>query len=53
MPRLASLSVSTRSPAIGAEKLGQPVPDSNLVSEENSSSPQAAHTYTDFSCAFQ
>ena len=35
-----STSVSTASPAIGAVKLGQPVPESNLVSDENSSAPQ-------------
>jgi len=29
----------------GSLKLGQPVPDSNFVSDENSAVPQAAHRY--------
>ena len=31
----------TRSPARGSQKLGQPLPESNLVSDENSAWPQA------------
>jgi hypothetical protein len=38
-----SISVATASVAIGAKKLGQPVPDSNFASERNSSAPQPAH----------
>jgi hypothetical protein len=38
---------------IGAQKLGQPVPDSNLVSELNSSWPQPAHTYVPWAWLFQ
>ena len=37
-----SVSVATASPLAGAKKLGQPVPDSNFVSERNSSVPQPA-----------
>ena len=40
IPSARSSSVSTASLAKGAEKLGQPVPDSNFVSESNSSLPQ-------------
>jgi hypothetical protein len=29
----------------GSVKLGQPLPDSNFVSDVNSSLPQAAHAY--------
>src|SRR5262249_43846444 len=36
---------STASATAGSVKLGQPVPDSNFVSELNSSAPQAAHRY--------
>ncbi len=31
--------------SIGRQKLGQPVPESYLVSEENSASPQHMHRY--------
>jgi hypothetical protein len=34
---------STTSAASGWKKLGQPVPDSNLVTEENSGAPQHTH----------
>src|SRR6185369_4851277 len=42
MPNAPSVSVWTFSSAIGAQKLGQPVPDSNLVSELNNALPQHA-----------
>ena len=42
---VSSASVSTASGAVGVWKLGQPVPESNLVSESNSSWPQPAHRY--------
>ena len=35
MPPLVSLAVSTPCSEIGAQKLGQPVPESNFVSELN------------------
>jgi len=38
---------------IGAQKLGQPVPDSNLVSELKSSLAHAAQTYVPFAWLFQ
>ncbi len=31
------------SSVIGCQKLGQPLPESNFVSEENNSSPQQVH----------
>ena len=34
-----------RSSSTGSKKLGQPVPDSNLVSDENSGASQQTHTY--------
>jgi hypothetical protein len=43
MERLLSISVVTLSLAIGAQKLGHPVPESNLVSELNRSLPQQTH----------
>jgi len=46
IPELVSGSIFTLSFDIGAQKLGQPVPESNFVSEENSSLPQPAQTYT-------
>jgi Flp pilus assembly pilin Flp len=42
MPRVESAAVRTWSPATGSEKLGQPVPESNLAPELNSSVPQPA-----------
>jgi hypothetical protein len=36
IPKLLSFVLRTFSFAIGAQKLGQPVPDSNFVSELNS-----------------
>ena len=38
---------------MGAQKLGQPVPDSNLVSERKRSVPQATHLYMPLRCSFQ
>ena len=43
IPYELSDSVRTFSFAMGAEKLGQPVPDSNFVSDENNSAPQQTH----------
>jgi len=40
MNRLLSEASSTLPSATGAVKLGQPVPDSNFVSDPNSSWPQ-------------
>jgi hypothetical protein len=40
MKALVSDSVRMFSGAIGAQKLGQPVPDSNFVSDRNSAFPQ-------------
>ena len=37
-----SVSVATAFALAGAKKLGQPVPDSNLVSDRKSSLPQPA-----------
>ncbi len=42
MPYVRSSCVSTASATIGSVKLGQPVPESNLVLESNSSAPQPA-----------
>src|SRR5690348_17954144 len=36
--------------AIGFQKLGHPVPESNLVSELNSAVPQQTHRYSPFAC---
>jgi len=43
IPWLRSSTSSTASATSGSVKLGHPVPDSNLVSDENSSALQAAH----------
>ena len=45
MKRLRSSSVSTAEPSTGSVKLGHPVPESNFVSELNSSCPQARQRY--------
>ena len=42
MPRLLSVSVVIFDSEIGVKKLGQPVPESNFVSELNTGKPQAA-----------
>src|SRR5882672_5564530 len=44
--KLLSTSSSTFSFAIGCQKLGQPVPESNLALELNSGSSQATHSKT-------
>jgi hypothetical protein len=43
MPWLLSISSSMESPHTGSVKLGQPVPESNLVVESNSTVPQQTH----------
>src|ERR1051325_9250842 len=43
IPRLMSSCVATALDATGAEKLGQPQPESNFASDANNSNPQAAH----------
>src|ERR1700757_4182857 len=53
VPKEVSRSVRTFSSAIGAQKLGQPVPDSNLVSELNKALSQQMQRYIPFSCWFQ
>jgi hypothetical protein len=45
MKWLRSLWSSTFSKFIGSVKLGQPVPESNLVSDEKSSASHPAQTY--------
>ncbi len=45
IPWLISLCSSTLPPAATSEKLGQPVPESNLASDENSGVLHAAQTY--------
>src|SRR5262245_41186498 len=44
MSMLLSASVSTFSASIGRSKLGQPVPESNLLSASNRGCPQATQT---------
>src|ERR1019366_1904679 len=51
IPWLASDSSSTLPSAIGAVKLGHPVPDSNFVFDSNSGCPHAAQTYVPASFA--
>src|SRR3989344_1505227 len=53
IPPLLSGTSSTFSRLAGSVKLGQPVPESNLVSEEKSSLPNTAHLYIPFSWVFQ
>src|ERR1700733_1842754 len=45
MPWDRSSTSSTASATSGSVKLGQPLPDSNLVSESNNLAPHAAHVY--------
>jgi hypothetical protein len=45
MPWLLSGRSSTASVTAGSVKLGHPVPDSNLVSDEKSAAPHAAQRY--------
>ena len=49
MPWEKSFLNSTFSVFSGLSKLGHPVPESNFVSEENSSAPHPAQTYMPFS----
>src|SRR3981189_1088045 len=53
MPKVESRISRTFSFAIGAQKLGHPVPDSNFVSELNSALSQHTHRYKPLSCTFQ
>src|SRR5918995_459332 len=46
MKRLRSSSVSTLLSSRGAQKLGQPVPESYLVSDENRGASHATQRYT-------
>src|SRR5215470_7859905 len=48
MPRLVSCCTVTFSLAIGCQKLGQPVPDSNFVSELKSAVSQQMQRYRPF-----
>ena len=43
MPKLSSTSILTLRGEIGSKKLGQPVPDSNLLPYANKSVPQPTH----------
>jgi hypothetical protein len=45
MKSALSLCSLTASDATGAQKLGHPVPDSNLVADQNSGAPQQTHEY--------
>src|SRR5277367_6960883 len=49
MPKLKSVEVRTFSFAIGAQKLGHPVPESNLVSELNNALSQQMQRYSPLS----
>src|SRR6185437_6833482 len=53
IPNVLSSIVLTFSFAIGSQKLGHPVPDSNLVSESNSAVPQQAQRKMPLSCRSQ
>ena len=53
MPKVESLISLTFSDAIGAQKLGQPVPESNFVSELNNALPQQTQRNIPLSCRFQ
>ena len=53
MPRLRSLLTLTFSLAMGAQKLGQPVPESNLVVELNRAFLQQTQRKSPFSCRSQ
>ena len=45
MPKLRSSTSSTFARSAGSVKLGQPVPESNFVPDENNSAPHPAHRY--------
>ena len=51
VPKLVSLISRTFSFAIGSQKLGQPVPESNFVSELNSAVSQQTHRKIPFPCS--
>src|SRR5438477_3700062 len=53
MNQEVSTCSSTAFLSIGAQKLGQPVPDSNFVSERKSSCAHPAQTYRPFAWLFQ
>src|SRR6202022_4220792 len=53
MPKVESRISRTFSFAIGAQKLGHPVPDSNFVSELNRALSQPTQRYKPLSCTFQ
>src|SRR5580704_15373956 len=53
MPKVLSVISTIFSFAIGAQKLGQPVPDSNFVSELNSAVSQQIQRYRPSSWRFQ
>src|SRR5271168_4554140 len=53
IPKLLSLALRTFSSAIGAQKLGQPVPESNFVSELNNALSQQMQRKRPLSCRFQ
>jgi hypothetical protein len=53
MNRLRSVTSSTASASIAAQKLGQPVPDSNLVADVNRGASQTMQRYTPSSCSSQ
>ena len=53
MPKLVSVRSTTFFLAMGAQKLGQPVPDSNFVSELKSAVSQQIQRSTSFSCKFR
>jgi hypothetical protein len=45
--------VYTALSSAGAQKLGQPVPESNFSADRKSSAPQQIHRYSPASCSFQ
>src|ERR1051325_2307629 len=53
MKRLRSLRSSMGAPSAGFQKLGHPVPESNLASLSNSFAPQQTHLYVPASWLFQ
>ena len=53
MNRLRSASVLTFWSSCGRVKLGQPVPESNLLAESNSGAPQQTHLYDPSALLFQ
>src|SRR6185295_13565429 len=45
MKKLRSVLVPTAAPSMGSQKLGHPVPESNLVPDAKSGAPHPAHVY--------